>query len=220
MELLSLDRLAGLVGRLLLVALAVTALESPSHARPWEPIETAFDYDAAAFRNGALVLPNFGLVSGDSDKAPAAMLGYRMDAILGWHLSPRFSLNGELDLSILRFRADTSNGEADTGLLFAYTLSPLFHIGAHNHEFVIGPKLGRFRYSLPDNSYGDELSRSTGWSYGLNVGILAPVQTMAIGGLASYTANHATEICDSTCHARTSSMGDLRVLAVSFAMLY
>jgi hypothetical protein len=216
------DTIARSAATTLLIALAATGTESAAIARPWEPIETAFDYDDAVFRKGVLVLPNFGLVAPEgSDKSIQAKPGFRMGGMLGWHLSPRLSMNGEINLSVLRFEADTANGDDEVGFLFDYALSPLYHIGARNLEVILGPKLGRFRYSLPDARYGDApLSRSTGWSYGLNFGILAPLQSMAIGGLVSFTSNHATEICDVTCHTRTSSAGDLRVLTTSFAMLY
>lgn len=216
------DTIARSKATMWLICLAASAMGSAAQARPWEPIETSFDHDRAAFRKGVLVLPNFGFLAlGDSDKQRVSRPGYHMGAILGWHLSPRFSVNGEINLSVLRFKADTANGVSDTGFLFDYALAPLCHIGARNLEVILGPKLGRFRYSLPDARYGDApLSLSTGWSYGLNFGMLAPLQNMAIGGLISFTSNHATEICDPICHARTSSVGDLHVLTISFAMLY
>jgi hypothetical protein len=217
-----LNGIARTAGTMVLVGSIVTVAGSAAHARPWEPIETVFDADEAAYRQGALVLPSFGLVAPDqNDKTHGARAGFRMGAILGWHLSPRFSLNGELNLAVLRFKADTAftlGGETD-GLLFDYALSPLFHIGSRSLEVVVGPKVGRFRYALDDND-PQSLSRSTGWSYGVNLGVFAPLQTMAIGGVVSYTSGHATELCDSTCHGRTSNIGDLRVVAVSFAMLY
>jgi hypothetical protein len=222
MKPLALNPFARSVATTLLFGLAAMAMESTAHARPWEPIETDLDAHDVAFRRGVLVLPNFGFVAlGDNDKAQRSKPGYRMGGVLGWHLAPKLSLNGEVNLSVLRFEADTTNGEADAGFLFDYALSPLFHIGAPTLEVVIGPKLGRFRYSLPEGRYGDDpLSESSGWSYGLNFGILAPLQSMAIGGLVSFTSNHATEVCDPSCHARTSSVGDLHTLTVSFAMLY
>jgi hypothetical protein len=54
----------------------------------------------------------------------------------------------------------------------------------------------------------------------VNVGVLVPLRTMAIGGLATYTSYRATQICDSTCHSRDSSAGDFKVVGLSFAMLY
>jgi hypothetical protein len=209
------------LGTMSLMGLAgVASMESAAHARPWEPIETAFDYEGAAFRSGVLVLANFGLVAPTPGyNTRAASPGFHMGSVLGWHLSPRFSLNGEINLAALPYNADTTNGQSDTGFLFDYALSPLFHVGAPNLEFVIGPKLGRYRYSMSDGTYG-AFSGSSGWSYGVNLGVLGPLQTMAIGVLVTLTNNHATEICESTCHARDSNLGDILIAGISFAMLH
>jgi hypothetical protein len=120
----------------------------------------------------------------------------------------------------VQFNGQNGTSNDATGFLFDYALSPLFHVGAPNLEFVVGPKLGRFDYSLSDGSYAQSVTGSNGWSYGVSVGILVPLRTMAIGGLVTYTSYHATQICDSTCHARDSSAGDFQVVGLSFAMLY
>ncbi len=208
--------------RMLAIGLVALALSSTAQARPWEPIETMFDFDQAPFRNGVLVLPSFGLLGATTgDKSRVSNGGLRMGAIIGWHVSPRLSVNGEVGLAALEFKENTTRArDVDTGFLLEYGLAPLFHQGAPKLEIVVGPKLGRFRYSLPEAPYGEPFSRSLGWTYGVNVGAFAPLQSMAIGGLLSYTVNRATTICDTTCHARTSSVGDVHVLALSFAMLY
>ena len=205
---------------MVLWALPVTAV-SHAHAREWEPIETSFSTSEAPFRSGVLVLPNFGLIMPDAGSAAnVTRPGPHMGAILGWHLTPWFSLDGELNLSVVQFNGQNGTSSDATGFLFDYALSPLFHVGAPNLEFVVGPKLGRFDYSLSDGSYSQSVTGSNGWSYGVNVGVLVPLRTMAIGGLATYTSYHATQICDLTCHARDSSAGDFQVVGLAFAMLY
>jgi hypothetical protein len=194
---------------------------SRAHAREWEPIETSFSTLDAPFRSGVLVLPNFGLVMPDAGSAAnVTRPGPHMGAILGWHLAPWFSLNGELNLSVVQFNGQNGTSNDATGFLFDYALSPLFHVGAPNLEFVVGPKLGRFDYSLSDGSYSQSVTGANGWIFGANVGVLVPLRTMAIGGLVTYTSYHATQICDSTCHTRDSSAGDFQVVGLSFAMLY
>jgi hypothetical protein len=211
------------LGMMVVVLLAMPLVAgSRAHAREWEPIETSFSTDNnASFRNGVLVMPNFGLAMPNiGSAANVTRPGPRMGAMLGWHLTPWFSLNGELNLSVVQFNGQNGTSSDATGFIFDYALGPLFHVGAPNLEFVIGPKLGRFNYSLSDGSYAQPVTGSSGWSYGVNVGVLVPLRTMAIGGLVTYTSHHATEICDSTCHARSSTAGDFQVVGLSFAMLY
>jgi len=178
-----------------------------------------------AFRTGILILPNFGLaMPGRSTVAQAYSLSPRMGAILGWHFSSWFSLNAELDLKVMTLDAHNALGDHATGFLFDYGLSPFFHVSAPRVEAVIGPKLGRFRYWLNDENYGEPLHGAIGWSYGVNVGLLVPIKSMALGGLVAYTWHHATELCGEPfphmCRSRYSNDGDFEVVAFSAALLY
>lgn len=142
-----------------------------------------------------------------------------MGAIVGWHLGSNLSLNGEIGFNIVRPSASSLRGDSH-GLLFEYALSPLLHAGSAGGEFVLGPKVGRFSYSVESQSLGAMALDARGWSYGLNAGLLLPVETMAVGLLVTYTAMHVNEICAGTCNAPDAGSADFNVLGASLALLY
>jgi hypothetical protein len=142
-----------------------------------------------------------------------------MGALIGWHLGPNLSLNGEIGFNIVRPSASGLRGDSH-GLLFEYALSPLLHAGSAGGELVLGPKVGRFSYSVENVSYGAMALDARGWSYGLNAGLLLPVETMAVGLLVTYTAMHVSEICEGTCSTPGASSADFNLLGASLALLY
>jgi hypothetical protein len=197
----------------------VMAAGGRAAAQGWDD-DRASSWDDSPYRRGALVLPSFGFATaGESPSGEDPDVGPRMGALLGWHLGSNLSLNGEIGFDIVRPSAVSLRGDSH-GLLFEYALSPLLHAGSVGGEFVLGPKVGRFSYSVESLGHGAMALDARGWSYGINAGVLLPVQTMAVGVLVSYTTMHVSKICEGTCKSPDVGSADFNLLGASLALLY
>ncbi len=217
----AIPRRTGIVALAGLIALTgIVLVATPAHAQEWQASDLVPSWAEARFRNGVLVMPNFGGgLTDENDLARGFRPGARMGIIAGWHLTPGLSLNGEVDLNVILGSGDgtvSGSNQDPVGFHVEYAFAPLLHVGAPQAELVLGPKVGRFHYSASEGS----IPSASGWSYGANIGFLTPLDSMAVGALFSYTADHATEICAQTCHARDSSAEDFHIFALSFALLY
>jgi hypothetical protein len=195
--------------------------EGTAVAQGWEyPGDQGAASELAPFRNGVLVMPSIGFVSaGTEPPTKGSDVAPRMGAILGLHVGAHLSVNGELGFDVVKPGA-SSSGSDSLGLLFEYAFSPLLHADIPGAELVLGPKLGRFSYSMDDGRSSSVSVDSRGWSYGINFAVLFPVQTMAIGLQLSFTGLHTTEICDLRCPARDASAEDFTLVGLSGALLY
>lgn len=161
-----------------------------------------------AVRRGLLFLPYVGISStvdqnsGDIFGVTYLNQGYsaglRAGTLLGVHIGPFLSLNGEFGVDIMNPDAGESyNGTADRAeASFDFTLSPLFHFGVPNVEFAVGPKIGWFTFvgssKLSDGGRGPTYTLEYdghGIGYGGTAGAFVPTGRMALGGILSFTGH-------------------------------
>ena len=160
-----------------------------------------------ATRRGLLFLPYVGFsstvdqYSGDQGGVyweQGYSPGLRVGALLGVHIGPFLSLNGELGVDIMNPDAgETYNGTADRAEASRdFTLSPLFHFGVPNVEFAVGPKIGWFTFAgssrQSDAGRGPSYTLEYdghGMGYGVNAGAFVPIGRMALGGIISFTGH-------------------------------
>jgi hypothetical protein len=89
---------------------------------------------------------------------------------------------------------------------------------------IIGPKIGFFEenisYSIAGDSYNDSYS---GAMFGVNVGLLAGMGNIAIGGLFSYTGRHYSSGCetvDNFDNGCTYSSGTFHTVSFNGVVLF
>ena len=186
----------------------------PSYA-PQEPLEPRF-------RRGFIAIPFLGLNAPVGAGSDAYSAGVRLGALLGWHVNPMFSINGELNIDVMNIKSDKTYG-SPSEVFVDFAFSPLFHFGGPMLEVVIGPKLGFFdeSFSYSDSYYGTSSSSSgSGISYGFNAGVFVPLGNMAIGGLLNFTGRHWS--CDTTNSDCVDISGgpDSKVLGFSGALIF
>jgi hypothetical protein len=130
-------------------------------------------------------------VGGGSDRYST---GLRLGAMLGGHVGPRFSLNGELGVDIMNANTRGYSGYEVTEAFFDLTLSPLFHFGVPHVEFVVGPKIGPFAW-VASTKYSNASADFSGYGlvYGFTAGAFFPIGRMAIGGILSFTGRRFLE---------------------------
>ena len=112
-------------------------------------------------------------------------LGFRLGALLGWHVTPRISLNGECSMDLMD--ADTDGLWRPRELYVDVALSPLVHI--RSSQIVVGPKVGWFSNarSSPTLTWNGQ-----GILVGLNAGLFIPVRKVKVGGLLSAAVREFT----------------------------
>jgi hypothetical protein len=147
-----------------------------------------------AFRRGFLAMPYIGVQIPVGDYGDSYDPGLRLGTLLGGHMSPMLSLNGELTIDVLNMK---NTGSADvTAVMVDMVFSPLFHFGTDVFEAFVGPKIGAFGFALTAKVSGQEFKETAqGVAYGLNAGFGIPVGNMAIGGLVSWVGRHASKAC-------------------------
>ena len=160
-----------------------------------------------------------------------------MGGLAGWHLTPRFSINGE-------FTLDFMDGDMDSSMLkphehyLDFVLSPLFHFWSH--KIVVGPKLGWFTnhrsYSDSDSAalrewwseHGTragyagpilEAHSGQGLLFGINAGGFIPLGRLAIGLLASANFRHFTTV-DCGPYGCVGDYGLVTIMSLSVAALF
>jgi len=140
---------------------------------------------SADYRSGLLFLPFLGATRPAGDTFD---LGVRAGFLVGYHVLPFFSVNGEL--AIDRLHANYTPAE---DYLKAYVaelvLSPLYHLPFAWGAIVAGPRLGGFRTTFSDYNYEEH---ARGLAYGLNLGVFLTTGDLALGTLFSYTQRHTT----------------------------
>lgn len=160
--------------------------------KPTAPTSAAPLLTDSVPRRGLVLMPSVGFaVPVGSTAEGGYSSSYRLGALIGWHLTSLFSLNGECNLEFVDANTDASFWRPHE--LFAdFTLSPLFHI--QSGEVLIGPKLGWFRDA---RSEGERSGRGQGYLLGLNAGLFLPLRGLMVGGLVSGAFRHFTSFtCD------------------------
>ena len=151
--------------------------------------------------------------------------GLRLGTLLGGHVAPFLSLNGEFTIDVLNPK-NVPSGYDVSAVAIDLAFSPLFHVPTGNIEIVLGPKLGAFGYAASVKYSGASVDgNAQGLSYGLNIGVFGGVGKLAIGGLVGYTGRHATKVCSTrsgyseTC-TDSPSGDDMKILSITGAVLF
>ena len=169
---------------------------APPPAFPPPPAVEPQPAGPPATRRGLLFMPYLGFNSVLGDASDYYSTGLHLGALLGGHIGPFFSLNGELAIEFMN--PNTAGLYSDAGydqteVFFDLTLSPLFHFGVPYVEFVVGPKIGSFAFygsiSDPSGYYSSSDYSGYGIVWGITAGAFFPIGRMAIGGLLGFTAH-------------------------------
>ncbi len=176
---------ARLSGCLVVAMISCWASRGMAAREAWEMPR---EIEPASGHHGFMFMPYAGVHSFQNEDAQNMSVGLRMGSLLGGFLAPNLSLNGEITLDILNVN---SVGDL-SAFAFDATLSPLFHVVGKKAEFVLGPKLGLFAYSMSTGTGEDTKVR--GVVYGANVGLLFPAGRASVGGLLSFTGRHMTKV--------------------------
>ena len=144
--------------------------------------------------------------------------------MLGGHIGPFFSLNGELGIDFMNPNTGGYGSGYDvTEAFFDFTLSPLFHFGVPYVEFVVGPKIGSFAWyqSISDSSgyYGSTDYSAYGVVWGFTAGAFFPIGRMAVGGILSFTDHSFEDYSCSGSDYYCSSPSDVKLISFSVALM-
>jgi hypothetical protein len=184
---------------------------APPPAFPPPPAVEPQPAGPPATRRGLLFMPYLGFNSVVGDGSDYYSTGLHVGALLGGHIGPFFSLNGELAIEYMNPSYD------QTEVFFDLTLSPLFHFGVPYVEFVVGPKIGSFVF------YGSSDYSGYGVVYGFTAGAFFPIGRIAIGGLLGFTAHtfEGSSSCssDSYYYGDCYSSPDTKLITFSVALM-
>ena len=153
-------------------------------------------------RSRVVVLPFAGVHSfvGTPNDGYARSVGASTGVLLGFHLSPVFSLAGELSFDLLNFKNTPSD---PSGIAFVMAVVPQFHIVAPTFEIIVGPKIGLWFEEIdgidPNFNYEKRSTSASGLVVGLNAGIFFPVgRHVSVGGLLTFDLRPFNRICTNT----------------------
>jgi hypothetical protein len=195
---------------------ATTPKTPPPPTSPTTP--TFQESSESRFRRGLLAMPYLGvnipvLTGGSFD------IGFRGGALLGWHVNPVLSLNGETTIDVLN-PSWAGLSQVMVDVLF----SPLLHFGGGRVEGFVGPKVGWYGSSSTSNSQGSSSDSSEqGVAYGFNVGVAIPLGPIGLGGLFSCVDRHPTRACTTRSgqpEQCVSSGTDFKTLSVAGLVLF
>jgi hypothetical protein len=181
--------------------------------------------DEPAFRRGFLAMPFIGFHVPVGKSSDSLNSGLRLGTLLGGHVTPLLSLNGEFTIDVLNPKI---SGIDVTAVEVDLAFSPLFHFANGGLEIVVGPKMGVFGLAATTkNSSGTKLSDSSGngLSYGANIGVFGGVGNLALGGLVGFTGRRLTKSCTTLsgqserCYDSPGGT-DLKVLSFTGAVLF
>ena len=177
-----------------------------------------------AYRRGVVFMPYFGLNSVVGSGSDGYSAGYHLGGVLGGHIGPVFSLNGEMALDIMSPKSGGPDADGSQ-VYFDFDLTPLVHFGIPYLEFVMGGKLGVFAYAGSSRASGQYQSKTdytgSGLAYGFTAGVFIPVGRVALGTLFNFTGH---SFSDSSCTSGSSgtcgsSSSDFKFITFSVALL-
>jgi hypothetical protein len=178
------------------------------------------------YRRGFLAMPFVGANLPLGKSSLGFDLGARVGGMVGWHVSPSLSLNGEVTADFLSPN-DVQVGEAQSIVSYDVAFSPFFHLPLESGELLLGPKLGTFSYELSQHDFNGDLDlRQTkkGLVFGLNAGVFGDVAgTAAVGVLLSFTDQRSSKTCAlprGVAEQCSDATSDFLTLAVSLAALF
>lgn len=148
-----------------------------------------------AFRRGFLAMPYIGVQIPTGDFGKSFDPGLRLGALLGGHVNPLISINGEFNIDILN-PTGVPSGMDVTAVAIDMLFSPLLHLGTDAFEAFIGPRFGFSGIVISAKSGSTTTDTSyTGIGYGVNAGVGLPLGKVAIGAMFSYTGRSPTKAC-------------------------
>ena len=218
----------------------------PAASTPMTPADPAPAATPAAEsvldrERGLVLVPCFGMNVPLGKLADGYTQGFHLGALAGWHLAPRFSLNGGLALDLMNANVDSSIFGPHEYTLDA-SLTPLLHF--QSGALFIGPQIGWFvnsrsrsdtgfsnlfsggqRSPLPGSassgSPAPTLVKHTGQGLlvGVTAGAFAPVGKLALGLVAGagYRRFITADCEGSACADRLAGVAHLDI---SLAALY
>jgi hypothetical protein len=209
---------------------------------PADPPPAAVEIPARDREHGLVLVPCFGMNVPLGTLTDGYTQGFHLGALAGWHLAPRFSLNGGLALDLMSSTFDSSIFDLHEYYLDA-SFTPLVHF--QSGAMFIGPQIGWFvnSRSRSDGPGGSNLfsggQRSAlpgaavpatppptvvkhsghGLLLGVTAGAFAPVGRLALGLVAGggYRRFISADCEGAACADR---LGGVVRLDVSLAALY
>lgn len=206
----------------------VEAPPPPSAAQQCAPCEQRQPPPAVAHHGfllmgfvGVNVFAGKGILDDSAGLSLSVGPGLRLGGLIGAHLTPWISVNGELTVDFMN--TDDMYGTWVTGgRRFVLAASPLVHLSASssgNIEVALGPKLG-MRY-LSMTSHSPATFSAKGYLVGLNAGVFVRGGTVMLGGLFSFELSRTSEACNADyCGADTSGVPFERVASLSGSVLF
>jgi len=146
------------------------------------------------YERGILFIPHAGISLPWGSNTDPYTAGHGLGAILGFHVVPTLSLNGELNVEFMNPGFGASESYVD------WTFSPLLQSRGPRQHFIFGMKIGAFSFT---RSYGASAYESsstfstTGLVWGFNMAGFVPAGPIAIGCLISITMRHLSNNCGS-----------------------
>ena len=149
---------------------------------PVSPLNTTGPAPASAtpsHQRGIVFLPYLGFNLPVGASLDHYSVGFRLGALLGCHVTPRLSLNGECSLDFMDADTDSSFWHPHEHAVDV-AMSPLVYF--RSGQIVVGTKLGWFSNarSSPALTWNGQ-----GIVLGLNAGLFIPVHKVMVGGLLS-----------------------------------
>jgi len=204
----------------------------PAPAYPPAPAPSAYPpptmasgFSEPGFRRGFFAMPYLGLHIPVGSSGDSMDPGFRIGALLGGHINPMVSLNGEMTIDVMNPK-DVPSGMDVTEVMVDVLFSPLIHFGNGQIEGFFGPKIGAFGMSGTASMNGMSADTSArGLAYGFNLGAAIPVGNIAVGGLVSFVGRHATHMCvtepgQSEQCSDSPSGDDFKAFSITVAMLF
>ncbi len=153
---------------------------------------------------GLVLIAHVGFNLPIDSMAESYSAGARLGVLAGWHLRPRFSLNGEATFDLMDADADSSFAHPHEYFL-DLCVSPLLHL--RSGAIVLGPKLGWFinrRWGSWDTfpsgaKYVPNLAahQAQGITVGLNLGAFAALGKLNLGMMGTVAVRQmVTTSCD------------------------
>jgi hypothetical protein len=159
------------------------------------PVPTTPKPKRAPYTHGFLAMPYIGLHIPVGQFGDNFGPGFRLGTLLGYHIDPLFSINGEFTVDVLNPK-HVPSGVDTVSVIVDMNISPLLHLGTDSFQGFVGPKLGAFGYSAKASGGGETAEENgQGLTYGLNVGFGIPVSNFLVGGMFSFTGRHTLHFC-------------------------
>jgi hypothetical protein len=176
-----------------------------------------------------MLLPYVGVQSLLGDTGSDFGPGLRFGMMLGAHLTPYISLNGQLLFDSYHQKTGVTVGTEVKNIAVEMTFSPLFHFARSHWSTFLGPKLGVWNgdFDVTVKSTQDQVKETyDGLVLGLNAGLFWKASSIvSIGVLGSIDLRVVRQVCISPTSngesCRSSNLPDAhKVTGLSAAALF